>query len=631
MRDDARERPVDLAAAARNPSGRGDWRVVEGGAALNDVRPLFDERLIAIEAAPADGLVRGRFVARGRGAWGLLVRATNTDGDVLSGYVFTIDDGEAYWLRFSAGVGRRISPSVRVGAIERLELTVTMFGPHLTGVVANAADQRVAAVVLTSEPGFARGAFGVWVDARRRGPIVEHLAFDDGTRAGRLPPGGTVDRRVADGRVLDGPAFEQRRRASLSAAPADEGDIEVPRGLGDAGFNAMIAARARGERPARGGVTYRDAAEVLRILDDVAAEHPRSTRVLEMGATRGGRPMRALVIDDPAGPPHKPTIMMTGGLHGNEPMAVLHALNAVEALLETGPRARAARRAFRFVVVPTANPDGTDAYLYLSRFAGRKNGADGNGDGRLEPWEGVDLNRNHPTAFGALDERGSRTLPHHPFYRGPAPASEPETRALLALADDERPWAAIDWHTAAGAVLVPYTIEGLADPRPNEALFVAERMIAAAGVQANGRPFALKRMLYPVDGTHHDALRHRYGTLAFLVEGALHDPPPERRADDLRRAQPVLWGLIEALNGPAIEVTACDGRGQPLEVAVTIDELPVSAGETWTTRPRDGRFFRRVPAPGRYTVRAARAPDIRIAAVTVGRGRTVVPFVWETR
>ena len=58
----------------------------------------------------------------------------------------------------------------------------------------------------------------------------------------------------------------------------------------------------------------------------------------------------------------------------------------------------------------------------------RKNLRDNDGDGVITPGDGVDLNRNYPTRWG-YDNEGSSPNPTSDTYRGPAPASEPETQA----------------------------------------------------------------------------------------------------------------------------------------------------------------------------------------------------------
>jgi protein MpaA len=74
------------------------------------------------------------------------------------------------------------------------------------------------------------------------------------------------------------------------------------------------------------------------------------------------------------------------------------------------------------IIVPVVNPDG-----YARRR--RRNAA------------GVDLNRNFPTANWAPGNKRSR------FYAGPSPASEPETKAIVALVETMSPARIISIHS----------------------------------------------------------------------------------------------------------------------------------------------------------------------------------------
>jgi protein MpaA len=100
------------------------------------------------------------------------------------------------------------------------------------------------------------------------------------------------------------------------------------------------------------------------------------------------------------GPAAGPFVLVVGGVHGNEESSVAAAI-AFGRWLALHPPER------RVLLLPALNPDGV--------VAGRKNSA-----------RDIDLNRNFPA-------ENFRTE-HAPGYApGPAPLSEPETRALAAL------------------------------------------------------------------------------------------------------------------------------------------------------------------------------------------------------
>jgi hypothetical protein len=106
-----------------------------------------------------------------------------------------------------------------------------------------------------------------------------------------------------------------------------------------------------------------------------------------------------------------------------------------------------------FVVV--ANPDGYDFTFTPGNRLWRKNLRDNDGNGNIDVNDGVDPNRNFPTAW-KYDDEGSSGDPTNETYRGTGPASEPETRALDGLMRSVRFKMQINYHTAAELLLYPY-------------------------------------------------------------------------------------------------------------------------------------------------------------------------------
>ncbi|MCS6911749.1 MAG: M14 family zinc carboxypeptidase [Myxococcales bacterium] len=366
-------------------------------------------------------------------------------------------------------------------------------------------------------------------------------------------------------------------------------------------------------------------------LERLAARHPHMTRLVTLGRSHEGRPIVALVLGRGAhaGPLPGPAVLLDGAHHGGELLSIDFVLDAARELLEHRDQDPTLARALEELAiwcVPMVNPDGVHAYLQGLPRSGRKNGRDNDGDGKRGRGDGVDLNRNYPLGWGSLGERGSRSLPASYWYRGPAPASEPETQAIIRLARQEHFVAAIAYHTGTVAVLAPYTIESLPSPEPNEAWMVAEDIVAHMPLHPEGRPFTLRNRLYSVDGTAEDYLRHAHGTVSLLVEGARRPAVGLRAREAVIGAVRPSWRrLLERyLEGPSLEGQVVDAAGQPAVAEVTLAEQQLLAGEHWTSRCRDGRFFRFLPGPGRYTIRA-RVPGLPEVTQTVevpsGRGR----------
>jgi murein peptide amidase A len=143
-----------------------------------------------------------------------------------------------------------------------------------------------------------------------------------------------------------------------------------------------------------------------------AAPHappPATASAAVVGHSVRGRPIVLRRIGDPSAPRK---LLVIGEIHGNE--------------LAGRPVVRALRRAvppkgLQLLLVDDLNPDGAAADT-------RQNA------------HGVDLNRN----FGVGWRRSG--FPFSTYFPGPKPFSEPESRALAALVERERPQATITFH-----------------------------------------------------------------------------------------------------------------------------------------------------------------------------------------
>jgi Zinc carboxypeptidase len=375
-------------------------------------------------------------------------------------------------------------------------------------------------------------------------------------------------------------------------------------------------------------------AEALRALNE---RHPCTTKLVELGRSHLDKPVYGLAIGD--GPA---TMFLNAVHHGDEPLSAAFVVDAARYLSSRRGRDPQVDRwlsALRIWLVPVVNPDGLDAYVD-KRFAahglkkpGRKNARDNDGDAYFGPNDGVDLNRNYPFKWGYLGEEGSTAAYALHTFRGPSAGSEPETKAVLKLANSEVFAGSISYHIGGIALLVPYTIERVRDPKPNEAWPVARYVAGHMGKHPDAvavPPYPVQRSLYSVDGTDQDWHRHQHGTLALLVEGALRGSAGS--ADTSRRAKIVSavrssWMALfdRYVSGPVIEGTVVDRDGDPVVAEVHVDGVDNHEGESWRTRCRDGFFARWRENDGPATLRI-RLPDAEQVTERVVRvkGRTTI-------
>jgi len=172
--------------------------------------------------------------------------------------------------------------------------------------------------------------------------------------------------------------------------------------------------------------------KIERKIDELARLYPNRTKIVKVGKTVQGRPLRALLAGNP-----ERRIVLIGSIHVSESGPEL-ILPAVERLLKENS---GLLEQIGIAALPCVNQDererliSTGYPLYL-----RKNA------------QGVDLNRNFDSIWDpSLLKPGAPTEdPQHETYRGPSPGSEPETQALCNLLRQSSPAAVLSFHSVNG-------------------------------------------------------------------------------------------------------------------------------------------------------------------------------------
>lgn len=247
-------------------------------------------------------------------------------------------------------------------------------------------------------------------------------------------------------------------------------------------------------------------------------------RASVIGTSVEGRPIRSIELGNPSAP----VVLLTGLMHGVEFIGSLALLDFVRQV--AGGRHPDLARHARLVVVPVVNPDALHencARLAVGRRAFTRCNA-----------RGVDLNRNFPRLREGLpvNPLGGSRFRLSPHWVGPAPLSEPETRALHALADGCRPRVSVAFHSFGELVLYPWAYTSM--PNPKRATYERAGRAFVQGLRGLEYRVMQATDWYSTVGDMDDWLDAAYGTLAFTVEVSR----PMRGLRNLRRwTNPFAW------------------------------------------------------------------------------------------
>lgn len=339
-------------------------------------------------------------------------------------------------------------------------------------------------------------------------------------------------------------------------------------------------------------------------LRGLAEKFPDLVSYYEMGKTHGGRVIPAIRITKPNFLEEKPSVLFNCSHHSNEVISVEHCYSIIYNLLKYQRKYNRYLDNFVLWFVPIVNPDGSYLFWYKSIAMGRKNGFLFDDQNVDDPNRGVDLNRNYPFKWNSGHPTASSSKREHPFFRGLAPASEPETQAMIFLAETERFLLSLSFHTYATRILYPYTIEGLLNPSPDLAKEIAHRMAAVTLSYNPNKKYEAVKNIYAVDGTDQDYYYFKYGTIALLVESSHRNIPYEN-------VKPIMNGFIPAweeflnfyLEGYKLILKIVNEENEPLECPISVEEFIYYEGESFTNNPKTGYYHKLFPDNNEYTIK----------------------------
>lgn len=351
-------------------------------------------------------------------------------------------------------------------------------------------------------------------------------------------------------------------------------------------------------------------ADVEAALQRIVEEHPDLASLDSIGSSVMGDELWRLTLRDADADPAY-VAYIDGGHHANEYLGVELAMAFLGWLVEGhaagDERALAILADYEIRAVPMVNPDGN--------YVGTRTNANG-----------VNLNRNYPYQWGV--EPGSSGDPNSGNYRGPAPLSEPESRALWEDVNATDPVVWITMHTGIAEMYWPWG--WTADKAPDWQMF--ESLEKPFEEATNGRLDAKQGYeLYPVTGANDDSGYAFFGVPGYTIEvheaGSFPAYPTTIPAETADQLAGLVW-LVETskLHGANVRAIAQgaavrlvnEGWGPARNLTLTIE----APGEAPVVRVLD------VPARGNVTV------DLPPGATVSGAYRRLLidsSPVWQLR
>lgn len=337
-------------------------------------------------------------------------------------------------------------------------------------------------------------------------------------------------------------------------------------------------------------------------LKELNARYPQYTRLEQIGTSLQGRGIWALLVSaTPNEAGSKPSIIFDGMHHAREIMTPEIAIDAAELALtslETGTELAPLFGRWDVWVVPMLNVDGNNI-VWTQKNMWRKNARGENGS----TW-GVDINRNYP--FNWKKCNGASDSKFNDAYRGTAGASEPETRAMMNLAEQVIPTGSLSYHSYSELVLYPYGCNGVLTGDNALVSTIATELAGmlpsdrGGGNYDAGPPWQL---LYDVDGDSMSYLHGEFGTLAITFEvNQSFQPSYDLRAPTVAKHRKAYLHFMNRMDQNLLTLKVLDARtGAPAAAVIGISNLQLVQGEKPFRTNAAGNFFK-VLNPGSYTL-----------------------------
>jgi hypothetical protein len=250
---------------------------------------------------------------------------------------------------------------------------------------------------------------------------------------------------------------------------------------------------------------YHFIADIHARVRPLVEERPGVVRPFIAGRTVEDRPIWGFEVSDPKTPIRR-KLLVFAGIHALEWVGVE---SAVEFLLDTIAHPPPG---VQVVVVPVLNVD-KRLLVEADLLAGER-------VYRRSNMSGVDLNRDFAVNRES-DAIWRHVIPER-YTTSPGPLSQPESRAIDALADRYRFDAAVSLHCFGGYIYTPWS--GLFERPPHHAEHMALGRVMQSAQSGHGAwAYQVKELsrwgfFFRALGSELDHLYAEYGTMSFLIE-----------------------------------------------------------------------------------------------------------------
>lgn len=336
---------------------------------------------------------------------------------------------------------------------------------------------------------------------------------------------------------------------------------------------------------------YFNPQEIEDFLREVHAQYPDITELKSIGKSLEGRDIWAIKISDNVRTDEaEPAILVNGMHHAREVMTPEITTDMITYLTSNYGKLPEVTKwvdETEIWVVPMFNVDGNNK-MWTENSMWRKNTRDG---------FGVDLNRNYPYGWNSCN--GSSASTGAQDYRGTAPASEPETQAMMNLVAEIKPVFDISYHSYSEIVIYPYGCRPNRTPTEEAVEIIGSEI----GKKINYKPGTAWELLYNADGGDIDWMYTAHQVIPFVIEvnstwDGFHPNYKKMRDKTVLRNRPGWQHLFERLEGPSLQGRVTDKAFEKINVMKAGDSRVI---QTYKINP-DGSFYVILKA-GTYDVR----------------------------